>query len=255
MTTYPNVKINLGLNVLRRRADGYHDLDTCFIPYFGLSDVLEIEEASECRFEIVWQDGTPVGWEVEKDLSVRAYRLLCRDFALPPVRLSLCKRSAVGAGLGGGSSDAAFALRMLSELFSLALSDEALARYASQLGSDCAFFIYNRPMLGSGRGEVLKPLELDLSPYNIKVTVPEGVSVSTAEAYRGVVPRIPDVSIAEVLRRPVRQWKDLLVNDFEESVFALHPRLAEIKRQFYDSGALYSAMSGSGSAVFGIFEK
>jgi 4-diphosphocytidyl-2-C-methyl-D-erythritol kinase len=234
--------------VLRKRPDGYHDLETLFVPYPDIHDELEIEEAGEFSF-----DGEGVIWE--NDLTVRAYRLLEADFGLPPVAIRLRKMAPVGAGLGGGSSDAAFALTMLDSIFGLGLGQERLAAYAARLGSDCPFFIYNRPMVGRGRGELLTPCPIDLSPYRIEITVPQGVSVSTREAYGGIVPHERLTPIEDILSLPVAQWRGLLENDFEPQVFALHPELAAIKERFYASGALYAAMSGSGSAVYGIFEQ
>ena len=304
MKSFPNPKINLGLSVLCKRPDGFHDLETLFVPYFGMSDILEIEPLSggcspgeslpalghvrgrgptarlggmersgslsrtaasgeKVRIEIA---GPKVDWDPMKDLTVKAYDILDADFDLPPVTMRLTKNVPVGAGLGGGSSDAAFALRMLNEMFSLGLDNGALAGYASRLGSDCAFFIYNRPMFGTGRGEVLTPYEIDLSSYELRVEVPSGVSVSTAEAYRGVlavklnrqegkVPGAEARPLAEVLKMPVPQWKDFLVNDFEATVFPLHPEIPALKRKMYEEGAVYASMSGSGSSVFGLFEK
>ena len=193
-------------------------------------------------------------WDPLKDLTVRAWQALSADFDLPSVKIFLEKTSPVGAGLGGGSADAAVALRMLDKLFGLGLPDETLAAYAARLGSDCAFFVYNRPMFGEGRGERLSPFDLDLSSYSIRLVIPEGISVSTAEAYRGIVPAIPETPLREVLRQPVSTWKEGLVNDFESTVFALHPRLAQLKEQLYAEGAVYAAMSGSGSALFGLFK-
>jgi len=184
---------------------------------------------------------------------VQAYKLLCSDFDLPPVRIRLLKGAPVGAGLGGGSSDAAFALRCLNELFSLGLDNAALAAYASRLGSDCSFFIYNRPMLGTGRGEVLTDFDIDLSSYEIKVATPD-IHVSTKEAYEGIVPAEAQ-SIREILSMPVEQWRGRLENDFEASVFRKYPQIAAVKEAFYAQGAVYAAMSGSGSAVFALFQK
>lgn len=300
MITNPNVKINLGLNVLRKREDGFHDLDTLFVPYFGISDTLEIvvgddysrtssvlfakygEEAfvsskEEGCFGVetedtgagplvqgISEDGKlmitiarkeGVDWDPMKDLTAKAYMILAEDFNLPPVKIFLEKTSPVGAGLGGGSSDAAFALKMLNELCALNLTETQLAEYASRLGSDCAFFIYNRPMIGQGRGEVLSEYDLDLDEYEIQVLTPSGMAVSTADAYRGIVPKIPQMPLSEVLGKPVEEWKDLLVNDFEETVFAKYPELSAIKRSLYDCGAVYASMSGSGSALFAIYKK
>lgn len=302
MITKPNVKINLGLNVLRKREDGFHELDTLFVPYFDIADTLEIivgddysrtsaslfsrygseavspsqgSEKPEGVFGIerketdapklvqgISEDGKlmitiareeGVDWDPLKDLCAKAYQILAEDFKLPPVKIYLEKTSPVGAGLGGGSSDAAFALRMLNELCELGLSDLQLADYAARLGSDCAFFIYNRPMRGQGRGEILTPYELDLSSYDIQVITPAGISVSTKDAYGGIKPHMPELPLTDVLAKPIEEWDGLLVNDFEETVFAKYPELAAIKRSLYDCGAKYASMSGSGSALFGIF--
>ena len=278
MITNPNVKINLGLNVLRRRPDGYHDIDTLFVPYSGLHDTLEViagDDYSRTSASIfssyapsmiaqgISPDGSlmitvarreGVDWDPLKDLCAKAYAMLAADFELPPVKIFLEKTSPVGAGLGGGSSDAAFTLRMLSEMFSLGLSDETLAGYAARLGSDCAFFVWNRPMFGTGRGEVLREFPVPaLDSLRLEVIVPEGISVSTAEAYRGIVPSVPSVPLEDALRRPVAQWKDCVTNDFEKTVFAAHPELSAIKRSLYDAGAVYASMSGSGSALYGLF--
>ena len=249
MKAYPDVKINLGLNVLRKRPDGYHDLETLFIPYAGISDVLEIVPSETFRFV----PSENVTWD--NDLTVQAYNLLKADFNLPPVEIRLTKRAPVGAGLGSGSSDCACTLRMLNSMFTLGLSDEALSDYASRLGSDCPFFIYDRPMFGQGRGEILTPFDIDLSGYEIKVAIPEGSHVSTREAYAGITPHLPEIPLSKVLRRPVGEWKDVLVNDFEPSVFRSHPEIEALKSQFYAQGAVYSAMSGSGSSVFALFAR
>ena len=255
MKSYPNVKINLGLHVLRKRPDGFHDLETLFVPCDAFHDTLEIEAADEFDIHIDNSD-----WDPQSDLTAKAYRLLKADFPdLPPVRIRLHKGSPVGAGLGGGSADCAFALRMMNGLFSLGLSDDALAAYAARLGSDCAFFVYNRPMFARGRGEILEPFDLDLSGYDIRVAIPEGVHVSTREAYAGVTPRYAvqtdEGSLHSILAQPIEAWRDTLVNDFEPSVFKAHPEIEELKRTMYEDGAVYAAMSGSGSAVFGLFRK
>jgi 4-diphosphocytidyl-2-C-methyl-D-erythritol kinase len=277
MITNPNVKINLGLNVLRKRDDGFHDLETLFVPYFGITDTLEIiagddysrtsaaifgKYAPEMIAQGISEDGSlmitiaraeGVDWDPLKDLTAKAYYILAEDFKLPPVKIFLEKTSPVGAGLGGGSADAAFALKMLNELCQLGLSDQQLAGYAARLGSDCPLFIYNRPMIGEGRGEILTEYPLDLSQYDLQVLTPEGVSVSTKDAYAGIRPHLPEVSLRDALARPVEEWADVLVNDFEETVFAKYPELAAIKRSLYDSGAVYASMSGSGSALFALY--
>ena len=279
MITNPNVKINLGLNVLRKRDDGFHDLETLFVPYFGITDTLEIiagddysrtsaaifgKYAPEMIAQGISEDGSlmitiaraeGVDWDPLKDLTAKAYYVLAEDFKLPPVKIFLEKTSPVGAGLGGGSADAAFALKMLNELCQLGLSDQQLAGYASRLGSDCPLFIYNRSMIGEGRGEILTEYPLDLSKYDLQVLTPEGVSVSTKDAYAGIRPHLPEVSLRDALARPVEEWADVLFNDFEETVFAKYPELAAIKRSLYDSGAVYASMSGSGSALFALYRK
>ena len=279
MITRPNVKLNFGLHVLRRREDGYHDLETLFVPFSGFSDTLEIitgDDYSRTSAHLqetygaaqmaqgISPDGKlmvtlarkeGIDWDPMKDLTARAYSLLAERFDLPPMKIYLEKTSPVGAGLGGGSADAAFALKMIAELGGLNLSDAELAAQAARLGSDCALFIYNRPMMGTGRGEILEPFDIDLSGYRLEVTVPEGIAVSTADAYRGIVPSVPDIPLREVLARPVPEWKGLLVNDFETTVFARFPALAEFKQSLYDRGAVYAAMSGSGSALFALWRR
>lgn len=272
MITHPDVKINLGLNVLGKRPDGYHDLETLFVPYREIHDTLEIITGDDYsrtlaglweRYGTLAQAISPDGklmislarkegvdWDPLKDLTARAYFLLAEEFDLPPMKIYLEKLSPVGAGLGGGSADAAFALRMITELAGLSLPEDRLAAYAARLGSDCAFFVYNRPMFGSGRGEVLEPFDIDLSAYQLSVYIPEGVAVSTADAYRGIVPRLPEKPLREILRQPVESWKAELKNDFEETVFAKYPQLASVKEKLYGEGAVYAAMSGSGSAFF-----
>ena len=279
MITKPNVKINLGLNVLRKREDGFHDLETLFVPYFDIHDTLEIvvgddysrtsaaifgKYAPEMIVQGISEDGKlmitiarkeGVDWDPLKDLTAKAYFMLAEDFKMPPVKIFLEKTSPVGAGLGGGSADAAFALKMLNELCGLGLSETDLAAYAARLGSDCAFFVYNRPMIGEGRGEILNEYAVDLSAYDLQILTPEGVAVSTKDAYAGIRPHLPEVSLREVLARPVEEWDGLLVNDFEETVFVKYPEFAAVKRSLYDSGAVYASMSGSGSALFALYSK
>ena len=303
MITNPNVKINLGLNVLRKREDGFHDLETLFVPYFGIHDTLEIivgddysrtsaalfakygsdvpasqgsmkpegvfgvemEESSAPKMvQGISEDGKlmitiaraeGVDWEPLSDLCAKAYFILAEDFKLPAVKMFLEKTSPVGAGLGGGSADAAFALKMLNELCGLDLSEARLAEYASRLGSDCAFFVYNRPMIGEGRGEILNEYQICMEDYDIQVITPAGIAVSTKDAYAGIRPHLPEVPLREALARPVEAWDGVLLNDFEETVFAKYPALAAIKRSLYESGAVYASMSGSGSALFAVYRK
>ena len=280
MITNPNVKINLGLNVLRKREDGFHDLETLFVPYMGISDTLEIvvgddysrtsaaifgkyapdmiaqgiSEDGKLMITIARKEG--VDWDPLKDLTAKAYNILAEEFDMPAVKIFLEKTSPVGAGLGGGSSDAAFALKMLNELCGLEQSDDKLASYAARLGSDCAFFIYNRPMIGEGRGEILSSYDLpSMEDYDLQVLTPEGVAVSTKDAYGGIRPHLPEVPLREALKLPVEKWDGVLVNDFEETVFVKYPELAAIKRSLYDSGAVYASMSGSGSALFALYRR
>lgn len=306
MITNPNVKINLGLNILRKREDGFHDLETLFVPYFGIHDTLEIiagddySRTSAALFakygsevpasqgsvkpegvfgvethdvdapklvQGISEDGSlmitiaraeGVDWDPLKDLTAKAYYILAEDFKLPPVKIFLEKTSPVGSGLGGGSADAAFALKMLNEMFELGLSEQQLAKYASRLGSDCSFFIYNRPMIGEGRGEILSEVDFDLpieGSFDLQVITPAGIVVSTKDAYAGIKPHLPATPLREALTKPIEEWSGLLVNDFEETVFSKHPELAAIKRSLYDSGAVYASMSGSGSALFAIYRR
>ena len=247
MIIYPNAKINLGLYVTGVRPDGYHDIETLFVPVPTLRDILEVVPSD--RFEV-----RVFNLDIADSLCTKAFRLLEKDFGIPPVAINLYKNIPAGAGLGGGSSDAAFTLKALDRIFSLGLDDSTLAGYASQIGSDCPFFIYNTPMTASGCGDILKPHELPLDNYEIKV-FPQKVFVSTREAYSGVTPRKPEIPLARALEQPVEEWKNVLFNDFEESVFAKYPELAAAKQRLYEEGAVYAAMSGSGSSIFGIFGK
>ena len=248
-----NCKINLGLNIIRKRADGYHDLQTVFYPVDAFTDTLSLEPAT-ADFEFVCNSAQDLGAQ-EDNLCVKAFRLLQCDYGIHGVRLALDKHIPTGAGLGGGSADAAFTLKLLAQHFHLPIDSPTLKRYAAQLGSDVPFFIDNTPVYATGRGEIMTPVELDLSMYDIRIIKPD-IFVSTREAYAGVHPHESDLNFADVVRNvPVHEWKNYLYNDFEESVFKIHPQIAEIKQQFYEQGALYAAMSGSGSAVFGIFPK
>lgn len=248
MIVFPNAKINLGLHVVERRPDGFHNIETCFFP-LPWKDALEIIPSKDTGLTL---SGLPVPGDPTDNLCLRAYHLLRKDFDLPPVRMHLHKIIPMGAGLGGGSADAAFALRLLSEMFHLMLDETLLSMYAEQLGSDCAFFLLNRPAIGTGKGNELQVIDLDLAGYFLSVVYP-GLEVPTKVAYGGIVPRAPERALTDVLRADPAEWPGLLVNDFEATVFARHPELAGIKNHFYARGALYSAMSGSGSSVFGLF--
>lgn len=248
MITFPNAKINLGLNVVEKRADGYHNIETVFYP-INLTDALEIMESGKFSFAL---SGIYLESPSENNLVVKAYHLLKDDFDLPPVSIHLHKVIPTGAGLGGGSSDGAFMLKMLNSFFSLGLESVQLENYASQLGADCAFFIKNSPALATGIGNILSPIAIGLSNYKIVLVKPP-FSVPTAEAYKNITPVRPTCPLEEITSLPVTKWKDILKNDFEDSVFESYPEIKQIKEKFYQAGALYSSMSGSGSAVYGIF--
>lgn len=248
MIVFPNAKINIGLNVVSKREDGFHNLETIFYPV-KLADALEFAEAGDSRLTIsgIQIDGAP-----ENNLILKAYQLLKTDFNLPPLQFHLHKIIPFGAGLGGGSSDAAFTLKMLNDYYNLGLSAQQLESYASQIGADCPFFIQNKPTFATGIGNKFHDIELNLSNYEIVILKPN-ISVSTPEAYKNVIPRNPKFRLTQIIKTPVEDWKNLIVNDFEKSVFAKYPQIAELKQLLYDFGANYASMSGSGSAVFGIF--
>lgn len=260
MLTSPNCKINLGLRVLRKRPDGYHDLSTVFLPV-PLCDQLEINplmesQPTEVQFS---QSGILIDCPAEDNICVKAYHILKKDYPqMAPVSMHLTKNIPFGAGLGGGSSDAAFALRMLNDIFALGLSSEQLRGYAAKLGADCAFFIDNVPATATGIGDILTPLGFNpIENYRLVMAKPDD-AVSTREAYGGIHidPHASDgPSLEELLQQPITYWKSTVVNDFESTVFPLHPRIAELKKLFYEQGALYSCMSGSGATVFALFPK
>jgi 4-diphosphocytidyl-2-C-methyl-D-erythritol kinase len=249
MVAFPPCKINLGLSIVRKRGDGYHDIETCFYP-LPFTDVLEIIPARSAQFTT---SGLAIPGSPDENICVKACSLLTEDFALPPVSIHLHKIIPTGAGLGGGSSDAAHTLRLLNGIFNLRLDQEKLMSYAARLGSDCSFFVQDNPMMGFGRGEVLKSAEADLKGKFLILLHP-GLHVSTADAYSGVTPGAPVFPIESTVTKSVDQWKILLQNDFEKSVFERFPLIATLKDELYKSGALYASMSGSGSSVFGIFE-
>ncbi len=249
MLIFPSCKINIGLRITEKRPDGFHNLQSCFYPV-AWGDLLELIPAPAFRFST---SGLPVPGTSHSNLCVRAYDLLKADFRLPPVQLHLHKIVPIGAGLGGGSADAAFTLKLINEHFALALSNKALEDYARQLGSDCAFFVQNQPLYCLEKGDVFSPIQVDLTGYHILLVYPN-LAISTAEAYAGVCPRVPDVSLFEQLQVPINAWRDTIHNDFEDSLFSQYPVLSQIKQQLYDAGAVYASMSGSGSTVYGIFD-
>lgn len=252
MILHANCKINLGLDILRRRADGYHDLETVMFPVRGLYDVLEVERRSACGVGFV-AEGVAVDCAAEDNLCLRAFRLMRDRYGVDGVSIRLDKRIPFGAGLGGGSSDATAVILALDSLFELHLPEAEKIACAAALGSDTAFFVRNTTQLCTGRGEVMMPLDLDLSGLTLAIVKPEA-NVSTREAYAGIRPRVPGIRLAERLRQPVAAWQGTVANDFEASVFAAFPAVRAAKERLLAAGALYAAMSGSGSAVFGLFD-
>lgn len=253
MIVFPNCKINLGLNIVARRPDGYHDIETVMVPV-GWCDSLEIvpAEGTESTLTVL---GRRVDCPQEKNLVMKAFRVMEREYSLPPVHMYLIKNIPDGAGLGGGSADASFAVRCLNDLFSVGLGEERMSDIVAGIGADCPFFIYNRPMIATGTGTILKPIDVDLGGKGILVVKATGTAVSTAEAYASVVPRKPDYDLEEVLRtRAVNEWQHTVKNDFEAGIFQKQPLVGDIKRIMIEAGAEYAAMSGSGSSVFGIFK-
>lgn len=254
MITFPNAKINLGLNVVERRSDGYHNLETIFYP-IHLEDALEVveaknEKASGCILHLT---GVPIAGNTEENLVVKAYNMLAQEFSLPFVHIYMHKHIPLGAGLGGGSSDAAYMLKLLRDKFLLPLDDQELENRAAILGADCAFFIKNQPVFATGIGNIFSPIDLSLSGYSILLIKPD-VFVSTRDAFALISPHKPQRSLKDIITHPVEQWKELgMCNDFEHSVFAKHPAIGRIKEQIYSMGAAYASMSGSGSSVFGLF--
>lgn len=264
MVIFPNCKINLGLRVLRKREDGFHNLETVFYPAM-VRDILEIIESNDRKAGEKWlldsenirfnQTGLAVDGKAEHNLCIKAYYLLKNDFPyLPAIQMHLHKAIPLGAGLGGGSADGAFALRLLNEKFHLDISTEQLVDYAAALGSDCPFFIINNPCLATGRGEQLQPLSLDLSRFSWLFVSP-GIHINTSWAFSTITPSAPVLSLNEIIQQPVENWKDQLINDFEKPVFNQYPEIKKIKEKLYNRGALYAAMTGSGSSVFALFSK
>jgi 4-diphosphocytidyl-2-C-methyl-D-erythritol kinase len=251
MVCFPNAKINLGLNILEKRPDGFHNIETVFYP-IPLADILEIIPDSPSGKTEMKITGLTVPGEVVENLCLKAYRILQAVYNLPPVRIILHKLIPMGAGLGGGSSDGAFVLTTLNRMFELGLSDECLMDYASQLGSDCAFFIKNKAAIGVGRGNELKTIEVSLRGYYLVLVKPE-IHVGTAEAYAGVKPFRPLQTSGTLVLQPINEWKKMMVNDFESSIFLKHTEIQIIKEKLYDTGAVYASMTGSGAAVYGIF--
>ena len=256
MIVYPNAKINIGLNVVEKRPDGYHNLETVFYP-IGLQDILDIQLIEKDVPECGWRlkvTGSVLDGSPEDNLVVRAFKLLKGMYNLPPVSIGLYKHIPTGAGLGGGSSDAAFTVKTLNERFSLGMTMQQVEYVCAQLGADCPFFIRNKPMFAAGIGNEFQPIEVNLKGRHLVLVKPD-VSVSTKDAYARVKVAQPERHLTELVTQPVETWKDTVVNDFEASVFAKYPEIAAIKDRLYDLGAVYASMSGSGSSVFGIFDE
>ncbi len=252
MVVFPNAKINLGLHITSKRPDGFHNIETIFYPV-PLTDILEVipgsssgAEFSSYGFEIPGNPGS--------NLCVKAYNALNTDFKLPPVKIILQKSIPMGAGMGGGSSDGAFTLVILNQLFNLGLTNVQLEQYASLLGSDCAFFIRNKPALGIEKGNVLEDIAINMKGLYLIIVKPD-VHIGTAEAYAGVTPKMPEFSLKDITSLPVTEWKHVVKNDFENSIFPKYAIIKDIKETLYKNGALYASMTGSGAAVYGLFEK
>ena len=247
MIVYPNAKINIGLNVLEKQADGYHKLSSVFYPVNELCDILEIIPATEFSFS-----SSGIAIPGNSNICVKAFELLKADFEIENVIMHLHKQIPIGAGLGGGSADGAFALKALNEIFKLELSIIELEDYALQLGADCPFFIENSPKYITGIGEKMRNINLDLSSYKLKFIYPE-LHISTAEAYGGIIPSQPKKNLLDLINQPIENWKKSVKNDFEVAAFAKYPELAKMKEQLYADGAIYASMTGSGSVIYGVF--
>ena len=250
MISFPNAKINIGLNITGRRSDGYHDLETIFYP-IKINDALEFTEAAEMKFE---SSGIEIPGYANENLCLQAYDLLRKQFDLPNLHIHLYKNIPIGAGLGGGSADAAFFIKMVNEYFALSLDVAQMQDFCRKLGADCAFFLENKPVFAYGKGDQFEDLDLNLSDY-YKVLVMPPVHVSTGEAYRGVKPSKPSLSLKDLVQLPIAAWQGKVTNDFENHILNSHPQIREVKGQLIQSGALFTLMSGSGASVYGIFEK
>ncbi|MEA3316873.1 MAG: 4-(cytidine 5'-diphospho)-2-C-methyl-D-erythritol kinase [Bacteroidota bacterium] len=251
MICFPNAKINIGLNITEKRSDGFHNIETIFFP-IQFTDILEIKSSKEMQYKnsgLIVDNG-----DADKNIVLKAYYLLKSDFNLPAINVQLHKVIPFGAGLGGGSSDGVFALKIINKIFDLSLSDNDFYKYSKKLGSDCSFFLSNKPCFASGKGDNLIPIDIDLSDYKI-VVVNLGVMINTAIAYSKISPIIPNKSLKDLIKLPIPSWRDNIVNDFENIIFNEYPEIKKIKDELYSQGALFALMSGSGSSVFGIFDK
>ena len=254
MITYPNAKINLGLNIVEKRPDGYHNLETVFYP-INLQDALEVTTLEGEEQYTLTLSGAPIEGNPDNNLVVKAYNLLKQDYPeIPPVAIHMYKHIPTGAGLGGGSSDAAFMIKLLNDKYSLGISVAKMEEYAARLGADCAFFIQNKPVFATGIGNLFESIQLSLKGYYLVLVKPD-IFVSTKDAFAHISPKRPMQSLQEIIRMPIETWRATMKNDFEESVFQKFPEIAAIKDKLYDMGAIYASMSGSGSSVFGIFRE
>lgn len=251
MITFPNAKINLGLNILRKRTDGYHDLQSIFLP-IGIKDALEVVQDNSILDFSFSNSGLKIDAPSDKNLVVKAYKILKNDFDLPPVKIHLHKVIPFGAGLGGGSADASFMFKLLNTMFELNLSNKILKNYARQIGADCAFFIENKPSFAVGIGDILEEISLDLQNHKIVVIKPK-INLTTEKIYNYITPNENVSDLRNHLKEPITEWKNYFFNDFENVIFNRHLEIKEIKQNLYKKGAIYAAMSGSGSSVFGIF--
>lgn len=253
MICFPNAKINLGLNIVSKRQDGYHNLETIFYP-IALKDALEVVPSSESERYRFFPSGITIAGNTRDNLVIKAFELIAAEKKIPPIDIHLLKAIPFGAGLGGGSSDAAFMLKLLNDTFELHYSDEELHRFAAKLGADCSFFIRNKPAFATGIGEILEPIELDLSRYFFVLVKPT-FGVPTKDAFAMLSPKEPEISLKEIVKKPISEWRDLMKNDFETPVFRKYPAICAIKEKLYELGALYASMSGSGSSVFAFFDR
>lgn len=250
MITFPNSKINIGLNITSKRKDGYHNLETIFYPV-KIKDAIEVIESSEMGFET---SGIEIPVNGNENLCLQAYDLIRRDYDLPNIKIHLHKNIPIGAGLGGGSADAAFFIKLINDKFELQLSDEKMENYCRKLGADCAFFIQNKPVFALNKGDIFEPIELNLSDYHLVLIMPP-IHVSTAEAYCGVIPQQPKHSLKDLIKMPIEEWQGNITNDFENHILENYPQIRKVKQHLLAAGAIFSLMSGSGASVYGIFRE
>lgn len=253
MISFPNAKINLGLNIVSKREDGYHNLETIFYPIL-IKDALEVI-VSDKGCDSFIESGISTNTSSESNLVMKALKLMREYYDIPFLEIHLLKKIPFGAGIGGGSADAACMLKLLNEKFELGMSDKELAKMAANLGADCPFFIYNRPLFASGIGEVFEETgDFSLQDYHLALIKPD-IHVSTKDAFALIKPQQPKISLKDIIKKPVSEWKDQMINDFENSIFPKYPAIQNIKEKLYQLGAVYASMSGSGSSVYGIFKE